>query len=133
MEPLMLAGHWMPDLCAHAGLRAVGVTPGGRSPTVAWEAIRDADPDVLAVMPCGFHLDATRRDLGYLTARPGWGDLTAVRTGRVALLDGNAYFNRPGPRLVRAAELLAHVAHDVPLDPPPAPWEVARLDAARSA
>ncbi len=133
MEPLMLAGHWLPDLCAHAGLRALGPAPGDRSPTVTWDAIRAADPDVLAVMPCGFTLDQTRRDLGYLTARPGWADLAAVRAGRVALLDGNAYFNRPGPRLVRAAELLAHAAHDLPLDPPPAPWEGARLAAAHPA
>lgn len=111
MEPLMTAGHWMPDVVEMAGGRAVLAEGGAPSRTVAWNDLRAADPDVLAVLPCGFSLNETVRDLHYLTGRDGWGELRAVRAGRVALLDGNAYFNRPGPRLYRSIALLAHVLH----------------------
>lgn len=111
MEPLMIAGHWMPDVVEMAGGRAVLSERGARSRTVAWDALRAADPDVLAVLPCGFTLAQTRRDLPFLTNRAGWANLKAVQQDRVWLFDGNAYFNRPGPRLYRAIELLAAVLH----------------------
>ncbi|MGI9174402.1 MAG: cobalamin-binding protein [Rhodothermales bacterium] len=111
MEGLMTAGHWMPDVIAQAGGEAVLAERGARSRYIEWDALREADPDVLAVGPCGFSLEATRRDLHYLTRRAGWADLRAVREGRVFLFDGNAYFNRPGPRLYRAIELLAAALH----------------------
>jgi len=107
MEPLMIAGHWMPDVVEMAGGRAVLAEKGTRSRTVAWDELRAADPDVIAVLPCGFTLEQTRRDLHFLTDRAGWVALKAVRQGRVYLFDGNAYFNRPGPRLYRSIELLA--------------------------
>ena len=125
LEPLMVAGHWMPDVVEMAGGRPVLGTAGTPTEPVEWAAVREADPDVLALMPCGFSVDETRRDLHYLTERPGWGALSAVQNRRAALLDGNAYFNRPGPRLYRAIELLASVLHPqaVEPEPPPAAWE----------
>jgi iron complex transport system substrate-binding protein len=135
MEPLMTAGHWMPDVARHAGARAVLAAKGGDSQSVRWKALRQADPDLLAVIPCGFTLEETRRDLSYLTDREGWEDLSAVQSGRVALLDGNAYFNRPGPRLYRSTELLASVvAPDrVDLQPPAESWERQWLQAPAAA
>ena len=124
MEPLMVAGHWMPDVVEMAGGRAVLGSAGEPTRRVEWEDLRAADPDVIACMPCGFTLEETRRDLHYLTERDGWADLTAVQEGRVALLDGNAYYNRPGARLYRAIEVLASVLYpDLSLDPSPAAWE----------
>ncbi len=111
LEPVMTAGHWMPDVAERAGGRAVLADAGAPSRYVAWDDLRAADPDVIAVMPCGFPLERTRRDLHLLTSKPGWDSLRAVRNGRVFLFDGNAYFNRPGPRLHRAAELLAAALH----------------------
>ncbi|WP_456426601.1 cobalamin-binding protein [Rhodocaloribacter sp.] len=111
MEPVMTAGHWMPDVAERAGGRAVLADAATPSRCVAWDDLRAADPDVIAVMPCGFPLERTRRDLHLLTSKPGWASLRAVRNGRVFLFDGNAYFNRPGPRLYRAAELLAAALH----------------------
>jgi iron complex transport system substrate-binding protein len=85
-------------------------------------------------MPCGFTIEETRRDLHYLTEQSGWNDLSAVQTQQVALLDGNAYFNRPGPRLYRAIEVLAGVLHPEQLhpDPPVADWERQWLQATES-
>lgn len=125
LEPLMVAGHWMPDLVEMAGGRALLGAGGEPSETVRWDAVCDADPDVLALMPCGFTIEETRRDLHYLTEREGWDALSAVNNRRVVLLDGNAYFNRPGPRLYRAIELLAGVLYPDEVEPSPAieSWE----------
>ena len=124
LEPLMVAGHWMPDVVEMAGGRAVMAEAGTPTRRVEWAALREVDPDVLVCMPCGFTIEETRRDLHYLTDREGWGTLSAVQAGRVALLDGNAYYNRPGRRLYRAIAVLATVLYpDLALEPPPAPWE----------
>lgn len=119
LKPLMVAGHWMPDVVEMAGGRALLGTAGEPSESVDWDAVRAADPDVLAMMPCGFTIDETRRDLHFLTERDGWDTLSAVSEGRVALLDGNAYFNRPGPRLYRAVELMASVLYPDRVEPSP--------------
>jgi len=134
LEPLMVAGHWMPDVVEMAGGRPVLGTAGEPTRPVEWDDVREVDPDVLAVIPCGFTVEETRRDLDYLTGRPGWREMSAVQNERVALLDGNAYFNRPGPRLYRAIEVLASVLHPEPLrpDPPVADWERRWLHAIES-
>jgi iron complex transport system substrate-binding protein len=120
----MVAGHWMPDVVEMAGGRAVLGTAGEPTRRVEWDTLREADPDVLVCMPCGYTIDETRRDLHYLTERDGWDALSAVQSGRVAVLDGNAYYNRPGARLYRAIEVLASVLHpDLSIAPPPAAWE----------
>ncbi|WP_327233278.1 hypothetical protein OG349_04175 [Streptomyces sp. NBC_01317] len=80
---------------------------------MTWDAVRAARPDVVLVLPCGFPPERALREAELLTALPGWADLPAVRADRVWVLDGPAYFNRPGPRVVRGAEVLAHVLHGV--------------------
>ena len=125
LDPLMAAGHWMPDVVEMAGGRALLGAEGEPTRPVSWDDIREADPDVLALTPCGFTIDETRRDLHYLTEREGWTGLSAVQNQRVVLLDGSAYFNRPGPRLYRAIEILASVLHldDSRPEPAVAEWE----------
>ncbi len=128
MEPLMTAGHWTPGVIEQAGGRPVLAEAGGRSPCILWAELRRADPEVLLVAPCGFGLGATRRDLHYLTGRPGWNELRAVREGRVYLFDGSAYFNRPGPRLYRTIELVAAALHAARAAVPGVrPWEMQPL------
>jgi iron complex transport system substrate-binding protein len=106
----MTAGHWAPDLVGLAGGRAVCAEAGARSEYVAWDALVAADPDVLAVFACGFSVEQALRDLPSLSDRPEWSSLRAVPR-RVFVFDGDAYFNRPGPRLVRSVELLAAALH----------------------
>jgi iron complex transport system substrate-binding protein len=132
MDPLMVAGHWMPDVVEMAGGRAMLADAGAPSETIGLDALREADPDAIAVLPCGFSIEQTRRDLPALTGRPGWTSLRAVREGRVALFDGSAYFNRPGPRLYRSVELMAAALHDVALDAPPEAWEYQPYDFAEA-
>jgi iron complex transport system substrate-binding protein len=111
IDPPFASGHWDPELVELAG----GVDPVGRAGEdareVAWNAIRDAMPEVLVVACCGFDVARTRRDLPILRAYPGFADLPAVRTAEVWLVDGAAYFSRPGPRLVDSLELLAPLVH----------------------
>lgn len=111
LDPLMTAGHWLPELVTLAGGEPLFGRPGARSETLAWEALREADPDALVVTPCGFDLARTRAELPALTERPGYETLRAVRAGRVYLADGNAYFNRSGPRLAESVEILAEMLH----------------------
>jgi iron complex transport system substrate-binding protein len=107
----MGAGNWMPELVAMAGGEPLFGEAGEHSPWLAWESLREADPDVIVVVPCGFDLARTEAEMASLTARPGWNDLRAVRRERVAIVDGHRYFNRPGPRLVDSLEILAEILH----------------------
>jgi iron complex transport system substrate-binding protein len=69
-----------------------------------------ADPAVIVFGPCGFTPEQTVAELPAVTAAiPGWADLAAVRAGRVFVVDGPSYFNRPGPRVVEGAEILAGI------------------------
>ncbi len=111
IEPLMAAGNWMPELVEMAnGLNLFG-TAGKHAPWLTWPELRARDPEVIVVLPCGFAIDRSRRDMAVLTRQPDWPRLQAVRNRRVYLADGNQYFNRPGPRLVESLEILAEILH----------------------
>ena len=109
LDPLMSAGNWTPELIAYAGGESLFGKVGIHSPWLTWEALQEADPDVIVLAPCGFPLERTRVDLPLLLQHPSWQSLQAVRNGRVYAIDGNNYLNRSGPRLVESAELLGRV------------------------
>lgn len=111
IDPLMAGGNWMPELIGMAGGVNLFGEAGKHSPWMTWEALIQADPDVLLVLPCGFDIPRTRKELPALTAHPAWPALKAVREKQVYLLDGNQYFNRPGPRLAESIEILAEIFH----------------------
>jgi len=111
LAPLMAAGNWVPELIALAGGTSVFGEIGHHSPWLDQDALRAADPDVIVVLPCGFDLARTRAEMTALAAQPGFGELRAVRAGRVYLTDGSQFFNRPGPRLVESLEILAEILH----------------------
>lgn len=111
LSPLMSAGNWVPELVALAGGEAVVGEAGKHSPWLAWEDLHAADPDLLVLMPCGFDLERTCAEAATAMTDARWGELRAVQAGRVYAVDGNQYFNRPGPRLVDSAEMLAEIFH----------------------
>jgi iron complex transport system substrate-binding protein len=111
IEPLMSAGNWIPELIEIAGGRSLLSVKGGHSPYLSWESLIDADPEVIVIMPCGFDLERTELESIGLKSHPDWSKLKAVKNGKVFLVDGNAYFNRPGPRLVESTEILAEIIH----------------------
>ncbi|MET9606970.1 cobalamin-binding protein [Streptomyces sp. NPDC006512] len=128
LDPLWPAGHWVPEQISCAGGEPLLAAPGEHTTPMTWDAVRAARPDVVLVMPCGFPPERTLRERELLTSLPGWEELPAVRAGEVWVLDGPAYFNRPGPRVVRGAEVLAHVLHSVRAGEPVTPAEARRLD-----
>ena len=111
IDPPFGCGHWSPELVRLAGgVEQVGLE-GQPSRTTAWSDIVAADPEVLFVACCGFGVDRTLEDVPLLTSYPGWSSLRCVRSGEVYVVDGSAYFSRPGPRLVDSLEILAHTLH----------------------
>jgi len=111
VEPLMAGGNWMPELIAATGGDNLFGAPGKHSDWMQWDEVVTADPDVIVVAPCGYGLARCLEELPLLQAKPRWAQLKAVRDGRVYFADGNAYFNRPGPRLAESAEMLAEMLH----------------------
>ena len=91
---------------------------GQHSDYVTWDEIRAFDPEVLFVAPCGFDLARSRAEAEQLRDLPRFSTLSAVRRGRAYVLDGNAYLNRSGPRLVESLELLACLIHPETFPPP---------------
>lgn len=116
IEPLMAAGNWMPELVALAGGVNLFGEAGRHSPWMTWTQLRARNPDVILILPCGFDIARSRREMPALTRKPGWKSLKAARTGQVYLADGNQYFNRPGPRLVESLEILAEILHPQSFD-----------------
>ncbi|RMF40181.1 MAG: cobalamin-binding protein [Planctomycetota bacterium] len=111
LDPPFSSGHWTPELVHFAGgIEALGKA-GERSRTLSWDDVLDAQPEVLAIACCGFDTERALRELAGVQTVPQWRELPAVRAGRVYIMDGSQYFNRPGPRLVDSLELLAHALH----------------------
>lgn len=111
LDPLMAAGNWVPELVEIAGGENLFGAAGLHSPWMEWDDLTAADPEVIVALPCGWDIAKAAAELEPLTSRPGWADIKAVRTGRVYVTDGNQFFNRPGPRLVESAEILAEMFH----------------------
>lgn len=109
LDPLMGAGNWTPELVAKAGGVSVTGESGLHAPWLTWEELLAADPDVLVLAPCGFPLERTMQDVPLLQHHPSWQSMRAVKTGRIYAIDGNAYINRSGPRLMESAEILGRV------------------------
>jgi iron complex transport system substrate-binding protein len=110
-DPLRLAGYWCPDLIRLAGGTDGLCRPGAPAPVVEWGRLQAYAPEVLLLSPCGSSLVQTRAALPRLQGLPGWDDLPAVRQGYVYAVDGQAYFHRPGPRIVDSLETLAGLLH----------------------
>jgi iron complex transport system substrate-binding protein len=111
IDPLMAAGNWTPELLALAGADDVLGVAGRHAGGIEFEQLAAADPDAIWITPCGFDLARTRAELAPLAGDPRWPALRAVREGRVFLGDGNALFNRPGPRVAETLECLAEALH----------------------
>ncbi len=137
IEPLMLASNWTPGLIDLAGGRHGLVQHGMHSTCTSPADLVAFDPQVLVVSPCGFDLPRTLRETPALTRLPGWDRISAVKSGRLYAVDGNALFNRSGPRMVETLELLTHLIHPDRCEPPaslcsqPAMWQRLSFSASR--
>ncbi len=111
IDPVMIGGTWMPELVELAGGIALVTTPGQHAPTLSRAELAQLDPDLVLLKPCGFDLARTLTEIETIRAQLPWDSWRAVRAGQVFASDGNAYFNRPGPRLVESLEILASLTH----------------------
>ncbi|MBK0381519.1 cobalamin-binding protein [Pedobacter sp. SD-b] len=109
LSPIMVAGNWIPELVNIAGGKSVLAENGKHSPYIEWQQLYDENPEVIIVAPCGFSINRTLQEIDLLINLPGWRDLAAIKNNRVYIADGNAYFNRSGPRIVDTIEMLAEM------------------------
>jgi iron complex transport system substrate-binding protein len=117
-NPLMGAGNWTPELVdAAGGIPVLGI-PGRHSTYIGWGDVISTRPDVLIVAPCGFNLERSNVEARRILELPGYRDLPAVANDRVFVIDGNAYLNRSGPRIVDTLEILAHLIRPDLFAPP---------------
>ncbi|MBI3090751.1 MAG: cobalamin-binding protein [Candidatus Tectomicrobia bacterium] len=111
IDPPFGPGQWLPEMVELAGGSGGLGEVGKPSRRLAWAEVEVFRPDVIVIMPCGFGLERGRQELARASLPEFWPALPAVRQGRLHVVDGNAYFNRPGPRLAESLELLAHLIH----------------------
>ncbi|OUV62822.1 MAG: hypothetical protein CBC79_03125 [Gammaproteobacteria bacterium TMED119] len=114
LDPLFGSGHWIPEIIALAGgFDCLGET-GQPAKRVSWSDVVATDPDILVVSCCGFDIGQTQADLTSLMGLPGWRDLSCVQSECTYVVDGNAYFSRPSPRLIDSLEVMFNMLSDIP-------------------
>ncbi len=111
IDPIYTGGNWMPELIEIAGGQSVFGKTGEHSKIIQFSEIVDQDPDILLILPCGWDISRSESELHPLLHQPEWSYLKAVRNGKVFILDGNQYFNRPGPRIIDSIEILTEIFH----------------------
>ncbi len=111
LDPPYCGGHWIPEMVEIAGALDIVGKKGEPSFALHWKEIIELKPEVVLIMPCGFDIDRTRRELARLSEPDRLHELRALARGRVYLCDANAYFSRPGPRLARGLEIMAEIFH----------------------
>ena len=113
LDPLFQGGHWVPEMVEIAGGEPVLATPAEKSVRITWEQVAASQPDIVAVMPCGYHLAETVAQFREMEVRfpEQWRKLPAVRAQSVYAVDGSAYFSRPGPRVVDGLEILQAIVN----------------------
>ena len=111
LDPLFSAGHWTPEIVEIAGGTELLGKAGERSKEIHSRELIEADPDRMVIACCGMRIEQARAEWERVKCERWWNDVRSVREGNVTILDGSAYFNRPGPRLVDSIEILADVLH----------------------
>lgn len=112
IEPLMGAGNWIPEIWLASGGKIVLGADGRHSPTCTWLDLQNSNPQFIIVGPCGFGIDRARTEFTSAIARQArWFALDAVKNSNVFIVDGNQYYNRPGPRVLDAAQIAAEILH----------------------
>ena len=109
--PVMIGGLWLPEMIGIAGGNYLLATPGERALTVTREQLNEINPDVVIVKPCGFKLEQTMQELGVLKRNIPLENWKAFQNNGIFIVDGNAYFNRPGPRMIDSLEILSYCVH----------------------
>ena len=133
LDPPFTAGHWVPEMIRLAGGRDELAQEGCPSSQIDWSRIAEHDPEIIILMPCGFTLERTSEEFARVTLPDEWRGLSAVRSRQVYAVNGSAYFNRPGPRIVEGLEILAEIMHPelFPRTMARGAWQRLEVDAVR--
>jgi iron complex transport system substrate-binding protein len=118
-EPPFAAGHWVPEMVEAAGATNLLGSKGEPSVTVTYREIRDANPEVIVFMPCGYYLEEAEAEAERVFQHPELADTPAARNGNVFAVDATSFFSRPGPRIVDGLEILAWAVHPEAYPEPP--------------
>ncbi|MCH7713952.1 MAG: ABC transporter substrate-binding protein [Chloroflexi bacterium] len=111
IDPLIYAGHWVPEMVELAGgENCFGSKDEGSGP-MDWTEMAASQPEVIIFMPCGFEVKRALQDVLLLSANDAWASLPAVQNQRVYVIDASAYTSRSGPRLVTGLEIMAEMIH----------------------
>lgn len=111
LDPLMIAGHWVPEMVERAGGKMLFAKKAEASRYITWEEIIQLDPDILILAPCGFTIERTLQEQSLITKRQGVTNLKAYKEKKIFFIDGNTYLTRPGPRIVDGVEIIAEILH----------------------
>jgi iron complex transport system substrate-binding protein len=111
LQPIYVGGHWVPEMIELAGARDVFGKVRTPSYRISLEDVVAAHPEVLVVAPCGYNADQARAEYHSIKFPREWAEMPAVRNNQIYYVDANAYFSRPGPRLVTGIEILAKLFH----------------------
>ena len=111
IDPIFTGGHWIPQMVEYAGGINGLSSVGERSRRMDIDEAVQLDPDTIVLMPCGFDIKQTLKELSMLARNEKWTSLRAVKNGNVYAVNANAYFSKPGPRIVVGLEILAKILH----------------------
>ena len=111
LDPVFCSGHWTPELVEIAGGAEVLGRKWEDSVRKTWEDVLHSQPEILVIACCGQDVARALADWMPLRDRPEIQAIPAVRDGRVYVVEGNAYFSRPGPRVIDTLEILAEIIH----------------------
>lgn len=111
IDPLFTAGHWVPQMVEYAGgINGLSST-GEPSRRMDIDEAVQLDPDIIVLMPCGFDIEQTWKELPVLARNEKWKSLQAVKNDNVYAVHANAYFSKPGPRTIVGLEIIAKILH----------------------
>jgi len=111
IDPVMIGGMWLPEMIEIVGGETLLAVAGENAPVADFQQLSAIDPEVVVIKPCGFKLDQLLSETDALKRAVPWDQWTAYQTGQVYLVDGNSYFNRPGPRIMDSLEILSACTH----------------------
>ena len=112
IDPLMIAGNWIPEMVEIAGGTNILGKSGDNSHWIKFEEIINQNPEIIIFMPCGFNIEKTKKELdSYIKKNNSIHSLKAYKNHKLFVVDGNQFFNRPGPRLIESLEIFAEIIH----------------------
>jgi len=111
IDPLMAAGNWIPEMVKISGGEDVFGKSGKDSHWIKFDEIQGYNPEIIIFLPCGYNIKKTKNEVDSLLKNEKWQNLKAFKNKQIFIVDGNQFFNRPGPRLVESLEIFAEIIH----------------------